>query len=165
MTSQRPMVLHIATSEDGFIATEDDGLDWLPQPNEVEDFGMKAFMRTVDCVVMGRRTWEVAQTLEENPFEAYDRHVCSRQSGRAEDLVHSLKNKPGGVIWLLGGGHLNASLLEAGLIDTIVITKIPVTLTNGVPLFGRLGTDLPEGWHPTTKRDFDAEIVQTTWVR
>ncbi len=60
---------HIATSQDGFIATENDGLDWLPQPNEVEDFGMKVFMNTVDCVVMGRRTWEVAQTLEENPFD------------------------------------------------------------------------------------------------
>jgi dihydrofolate reductase len=159
------MVLHIATSEDGFIATEDDGLDWLPQPNEVEDFGMKAFMDTVDCVVMGRRTWEVAQTLEEKPFEAYDRHVCSRQTGRAEDLVHSLKIKPGGVIWLLGGGELNASLLEAGLIDTIVMTQIPVTLTNGIPLFGSLGTGLPNGWRPTLTKEFDGGIVQTTWVR
>lgn len=161
----RPVVLHIAASRDGFIATEDDGLAWLPPPTEAEDFGMKAFMAQVDCVVMGRRTWEIAQTLEESPFSAYDRHICSRAGEAAETLIRRLKEGEGGVIWLLGGGQLNACLLKADLIDSIVVTEIPVTLNAGIALFGSLGTAIPSQWKREDVRTYTGGIVQTTWVR
>lgn len=159
----RNVVLHIAASQDGFIATEDDGLAWLPQPNEEQDYGMNAFMASVDCVVMGRRTWEVAQTLEETPFAAYDRHVCSFTTGDARPLVEALKSQSGEVIWLLGGGILNASMLEANLIDTMVITRIPVKLKKGIPLFGPLGTEVPKGWKREEQRTYEGGVIQTTW--
>ena len=64
----RPVVLHTAASLDGFIATVDDGLDWLPAPDETEDFGMKAFMATVDTVLMGRRTWDITREFKNSPL-------------------------------------------------------------------------------------------------
>ena len=161
----RSVVLHIAASLDGFIATEDDGLDWLPTPNETEDFGMKAFMATVDTVLMGRRTWNITREFEEQPFADMDLRVLSRSTHDAVELTHELKAQEGGVIWLIGGGLLNASLLSANLVDEVVVTTIPVTLEGGIPLYGPLGTALSDPWAPVETVHFDDGIVQTRWLK
>lgn len=161
----RPVVLHIAASLDGFIATMDDGLDWLPAPNETEDFGMNAFMATVDTVLMGRRTWDITREFEEQPFADMDLHVLSRSSHDAVQLVNDLKAMKGGTIWLIGGGLLNASLLSANLVDEVVVTTIPVMLERGIPLYGPLGTALAGPWAPVDTVHFDGGIVQTKWLK
>lgn len=161
----RPVVLHIAASLDGFIATEDDGLDWLPAPDETEDFGMRAFMATVDTVLMGRRTWEITREFEEQPFADMDLRVLSRSTHDAVELTHELKALDGGVIWLIGGGLLNASLLSANLVDEVVVTTIPVMLEQGIPLYGPLGTALAEPWAPVGTVHFSDGIVQTRWLK
>jgi len=161
----RPLVLHIAASLDGFIATEDDGLDWLPSPDDTEDFGMKAFMSTVDTVLMGRRTWDVTREFEEQPFGDMQLHVLSRSTHNAVDLAHRLKALEGGTIWLIGGGLLNASLMSADLIDEVVVTTIPIALEQGIPLLGPLGTALPETWTPVDTVQYSGGIVQTRWLK
>ena len=161
----RPVVLHIAASLDGFIATMDDGLDWLPAPDETEDFGMNAFMATVDTVLMGRRTWDITREFEEQPFADMDLHVLSRSSHDAVQLVNDLKAMKGGTIWLIGGGLLNASLLSANLVDEVVVTTIPVMLERGIPLYGPLGTALAGPWAPVDTVHFDGGIVQTKWLK
>ena len=166
MQQLREVILHIAASEDGFIATLDDGLDWLPTPNETQDFGMNAFMDTIDCVLIGRRTWEIALTLEEHPFANFERHIFSHATGEATHIVEELKKRNGLNIWLLGGGILNASLLKAKLVDEVVITTIPITLQKGIPIFGPLGTTIPEEWKlKKTVHYTDHNSTQETWRR
>ena len=120
MGEERKVILHIATSKDGFIATLDDGLDWLPGPTGDEDYGLGEFMETIDCVLIGRRTWDVISQFEEEPFSNFERHILSRKTHSAVDLIHDLKIKSGEHIWLLGGGVLNGECLQAEVIDEII---------------------------------------------
>lgn len=163
MAGSRRVIVHIATSLDGFIATKDDGLDWLPHPSGSEDYGMGEFMQSVDCVLIGRRTWDIISQFEEEQFTDFDRHILSRKSHDAIELIRELKIKSGMDIWLLGGGILNGECLQANLVDEVVITRIPIELGDGIPVFGELGVDLPSAWIKESEACFPNEIVQTTW--
>ena len=163
MIDSRQVILHIATSSDGFIATQDDGLEWLPDPSESEDYGMGEFMRTIDCVRIGRRTWDVINQFEDDQFTEFERHIISRRTHNAIDFIRDLKNKSGKNIWLLGGGILNAECLQEDLIDKIVITQFPIKLDNGIPVFGKYGIDLPDSWIKDSEEKFTGNITQTIW--
>ena len=163
MTIGRQLILHIATSSDGFISTKTDGLEWLPQSSETEDYGMGTFMQTVDCVLIGRRTWDIISQFEGEQFAEFDRHILSRTSHDAVDFIGELKMKSGKNIWLIGGGLLNEECLRADLIDKIVITQIPIELGEGIPVFGRLGVRLPNSWLKESEIEFSEGIIQTTW--
>jgi dihydrofolate reductase len=104
MSELRRLILHIATSSDGFIATEDDGLEWLPQSSETEDYGMESFMASVDSVIIGRKTWDVIRQFEEQPFPNFERHILSYSTHDGTAYISELKKKKGKNIWLLGGG-------------------------------------------------------------
>ena len=162
--SSRRVVLHIAASLDGFIATSDDGLEWLPEPNADEDFGMIQFMAEVDCVLMGRRTWDVTKSFDQSHFNGMKVHVFSRQSNDAIEFTRNLKTTQGKTIWLIGGGDLNASLLKANLVDEIVITYIPVELVQGIPLYGSLGVDYHETWEHVETVNFANGIRQERYL-
>ena len=163
--NKRRLVLHIATSSDGFIATKDDGLDWLPHPqlNDSEDYGMNDFMQTVDCVVIGRRTWDVISKFEEEQFPEFERHILSRSTHQGIMFIEQLKNKSGKDIWLLGGGILNSECLQANIIDEIVITQFPIQLKEGIPIFGTLGVRLPNTWMIENQIQFAKDVTQTNW--
>ncbi|HIF16161.1 MAG TPA: hypothetical protein EYQ85_02785 [Candidatus Poseidoniales archaeon] len=163
MVNERRVILHIATSRDGFIATLDDGLEWLPEPSESEDYGMVAFMQTIDCVLIGRRTWDVISQFEEEPFKEFERHILSRKTHSAVDLIQDLKRKPGRNIWLLGGGVLNGECLQAESIDEIVITQFPLELETGIPVFGKYGIHLPDSWEKESETKFAGDVVQIIW--
>jgi len=160
---KRRLLLHIATSSDGFIATKDDGLDWLPQPGDSEDYGMGEFMQTVECVVIGRRTWDVISQFEDEQFPGFERHILSRSTHKGIMFIEQLKNKSGKDIWLLGGGILNGECLQANIIDEIVITQFPLQLKEGIPVFGALGVDLPDTWGIEKQTEFAKGVTQTKW--
>jgi dihydrofolate reductase len=135
----------VAASLDGYIADAHDGFDWIPHDATV-DFA--ALFDRVDTVLMGRRTFEVAQAQGGAPWKPGTRlYVVSRTlrpEGAAKvtivrdnpvELASSLRHETGsGEIWLFGGGQLFATLLAGNQVDTVEVTVVPVLLGGGIPL-------------------------------
>jgi dihydrofolate reductase len=139
-----------ANSLDNFFARKDDAVDWLMWSDEAASV-MKDFWKTIDTVVMGRRTYEVAlrmgvgggaypgvknyvfsRTLRPNRRKLKDLEIISED---AADFVRKLKSEPGKDICVMGGGLLARSLFEADLIDEIGFNVHPVLLGSGIPVF------------------------------
>ncbi|SES37231.1 dihydrofolate reductase family protein [Psychrobacillus sp. OK032] len=148
MTNQRKVVLFIATSLDGYIATENDSLDWLFKVEGEGDNGYSEFYDTVDTVIMGRRTydWVMEQEMESFPYEGKECYVFSRTVSQENenvqffsrdvvDFTNQLKNKEGKNIWVMGGGDLLHSFIKNKLVDEMIVTVSPVIIGKGIPLF------------------------------
>jgi dihydrofolate reductase len=146
----RKLILYIAASLDGYIARTDGRIDWLENKTYTiagEDFGYSDFMKTIDTTLMGHSTYKVVLSLgmsfpypdktnyvfshTERPATEYVQFVTRNATG----FVKQLKQETGKNIWLIGGSQLNTLLLNAGLIDEIILTYIPVVLGKGIPLF------------------------------
>jgi len=135
-----------ANSLDNFIARKDDAVDWLLWTNEVAEI-MESFWKTIDTVVMGRRTWEVAARTGTGAYPGVKNYVFSRTIKESPDsaitfvsedaatFVRRLKNEEGKDICVMGGGVLAKSLFEADLIDEVGVNIHPVLLGSGIPLF------------------------------
>ena len=147
----RQVVLYIAASLDNFIARSDGGVDWLDSPDfqlPGEDYGYKDFYSTIDTTLMGNSTYKFILD-QDVPFPYPDRanYVFSRStqhqdtefvrfiSGDIASFVGELKQEAGKDIWLIGGGQVNSILLNNHLIDKIILTMVPMTLGEGIPLF------------------------------
>lgn len=118
----------VASSLDGFLAGHLGEADWITHDPEV-DFA--ALWAQSDTGLMGRRTYEAArQRLGEKAFSG----ITTIVSELTPDWVHALRARPGKDIWLFGGSLLFRSFLDAGLVDTVVPSVIPVLLGDGVPL-------------------------------
>ncbi len=157
MAQKRSVILYIAASLDGYIATEDDSLEWLFRVEGEGDNGYGAFYDTVDTVIMGRRTydWIMEQEQGRFPYAGKECYVFSRNrtgndgyvtyvSEDAEALTSRLQAQEGKKIWMVGGGGALLDFLRAGLVDEIVINIAPVLLGRGIPLFpkGEYNMDL-----------------------
>ena len=150
-----------ASSLDNFIARNDDSVDWLKWNREVDEIFAK-YWQTVDTVVMGRRTYEVAARMGSGAYPGVKNYVCSRMlvdvadtrielvREDATDLVRRLKEQTGKGICVLGGGQLARSLFEAELIDEIGFNIHPVLLGGGIPLFYEMS------------RQLDLELIECT---
>ena len=134
-----------ANSLDNFIARKDDAVDWLLWSKEVNEV-MEAYWKTIDTVVMGRKTYDVTARLGSGAYPGVKNYVCSRSLRRsphrkvelirdAAEFVASLKQEEGKGICVMGGGVLAQSLFEADLIDEVGLNVHPVLLGSGVPLF------------------------------
>lgn len=148
MRKQRNIVLFIATSLDGYIATKDDSLDWLFKVEGEGDNGISEFYETVDTILMGRKTydWIITHMTEEFPYKNKECYVFSRQENEdtedvkfiKEDIIdftNKLKNEEGKNIWIVGGGDLLHSFIKEKLVDEFIITIAPTIIGEGVPLF------------------------------
>ena len=140
----RQLRYHVAVSLDGFIAGPNGEYDWIVMDPSI-DFG--ALFKQFDTAVMGRKTYEVMTAQGgHGAMPGLDVVVFSRTLPRAAypgvrilnddpgKIVAGLKAKPGGDIWLFGGGALFRSLLDAGLVDTVEVAVMPVILGVGIPL-------------------------------
>ena len=139
-----------ANSLDNYIARKDDSFDWLMFSKEVGAM-MADYWKTIDTILMGRRTYEVAMKnrgAEGGASPGMTTYVFSRTldktkapegvniiSEDAADFVRKLKKEKGKDICLMGGGILACSLFEADLVDEIRINVHPVLLGSGIPLF------------------------------
>ena len=146
----------IATSIDGFIARKDGGIDWLPDGDGSEDYGYRAFMDSVDAIVMGRNTYEFVMSLGTWPYG--DKPVVALSSRRVyipesiSPTVEWMAASPPEVVQRLGdrgfdhlyidGGKTIQSFLWEGLLHRLIITQIPILLGTGIPLFGPLPHDV-----------------------
>jgi dihydrofolate reductase len=142
-----------ANSLDNFIARKDDAVDWLLWGEEAASV-MTEFWKTIDTVVMGRRTYEVALRMGMGSSPGMKTYVFSRTmkesphqnveiiSEDAAEFVRNLKNQKGKDICVMGGGLLAKSLFEAGLIDEIGFNIHPVLLGSGIPLFHEMNRQI-----------------------
>lgn len=157
----RKVTFGVANNLDNFIARKDHAVDWLLWTKEVAAVTAK-FSKTIDTVVMGRKTYEVALKSGMTSYPGVKNYVFSRTmrkgpgdaveiiSQDAAQFVRRLKGRPGKGICVMGGGVLAKSLLEADVIDGIDLNIHPVLLGSGVALF------LPR------ERALDLELVECT---
>jgi dihydrofolate reductase len=145
----RKVIVFIAMSLDGYIARENGDIDWLLQnsPADPEAYGYSEFYNSIDTVIMGKATYDQLPELSDSfPYGDKKCYVFSRTaSGRDENaeyvsgeigpFVETLKRRPGGNIWLVGGSELIEGFLEAGAVDEFMISVIPVLIGRGIPLF------------------------------
>jgi dihydrofolate reductase len=139
-----------ANSLDNYLARPDHAVDWLLWGDEAAAV-MASCWETIDTVLMGRKTFEVAvRHGQAAGYPGVKNYVFSRTvhnvdgpvtfvSGDAAEFVRDLKQQNGKEICLMGGGELARSLFEAGLIDEIGFNIHPVLLGSGVPLFHPMG--------------------------
>ena len=151
--------VYIATSLDGFIARPNGDINWLMEADSSsgkEDYGYKEFSDTVDCMVMGRNSMEMVMGFPEWPYEGKRVVVLSNTlkeapsqlrgkvemySGTLTELVDNLEND-GCKRLYIDGGKVIQSFINAGLITDMTITKIPILLGEGLPLFGKTNHDI-----------------------
>ncbi len=144
----RKVVLFIAMSLDGYIATKEDSLEWLFQTEGEGDNGYSEFYETVDTIILGRRTYDWILDMEGDNFP-YKGRQCfvfsgSRQGedknvrffhGDITDFITKLKQEEGKDIWVVGGGELLQHFISNRLVDEWIITIAPTVLGDGIPLF------------------------------
>ena len=164
--------VYIATSVDGFIARPDGDIDWLGEPAEDgEDFGYEEFMATVDHLVMGRHTFEKVLSFGQWPYAKPVVVLTSRplkvpediaskvevMSGPPEQILDELAKRGSQHLYIDGGKTIQL-FLSAGLIQRVIISRIPVLIGEGIPLFGPLPQDI-QLRHKAT-RTFANGVVQ-----
>lgn len=163
----------IGISVDGFIARSNGELDWLPSGGG-EPHGYDEFIAGVDAIVIGRKTFEIVLAFDEWPYTGHRVVVLSHQpldTSAAKGVVEEMSGSPAQIVAQLeatGARHLYVDggvtiqgFLEAGLIDRLIITRVPVLIGNGVPLFGPLSRDLRLR-HVAT-RSFPSGLVQSEY--
>jgi dihydrofolate reductase len=141
----RKVKLFIASSLDCYIAREDGGIDWLYTD---ADYGYEKFYDSVDTIIMGRKSYEQSLTFDVYPYKGKKVYVFTRKKVRRnnneqdceyidtniQDFVTNLTQLIGKDIWLLGGGEIVSVLLNAGLVDEIILSIHPIILGTGIPL-------------------------------
>jgi dihydrofolate reductase len=163
----------IATSLDGFIAGPDDDLSWLPPPRPDEDYGYGAFMSDTAAILMGRATYRVAAAFDAWPFGEVPVFVATTRPlddavaptvhairGSAAELLALVRERVDGNVYL-DGGSLIRQFLDAGLVDELTVTLIPVLLGSGSPLFAGTRRRLRLGL--VSSRVCDGGIVQLVY--
>jgi dihydrofolate reductase len=164
----------IGTSVDGFIARPGGELDWLP-PGGGEEHGYEAFMESIDALVIGRKTYETVLGFNAWPYGNKRVFVLSTRplaAAPAGAVVEHLSGSPDDIVSQLeavgirhayvDGGITIQRFLRAGLIQRIIITRVPVLIGEGIPLFGVTGRDIPLK-HVAT-RHYPSGLVQTEYA-
>ncbi|HVH66384.1 MAG TPA: dihydrofolate reductase family protein [Gemmatimonadales bacterium] len=166
--------MFVGTSLDGFIARSDGALDFLEAGGNVPH-GYDEFMATVEALVIGRKTYETVLgfggwAYNKKPvFVLSSRPIPSPPRGA---VVEQLTGAPAAIVSQLAargirhvyvdGGITIQRFLEAGLIDRLIITRVPVLIGTGIPLFGPLSRDIALK-HVAT-RQYAGGLVQSEYV-
>ncbi len=154
----------MAASLDGFIARRDGSLDWLDTSDTFEGGEtmdperVQSFLETIDCYVMGSRTYETALSFEAKGFGwAYGdkptfvltsrelpriRETIQFYSGDLVQLVNGRLRPAYRTIWFVGGGMVAAECLRLGLADEVCYSILPVLIGDGIRFFEHLDTDI-----------------------
>ena len=163
-TSQSRVTIHMAASLDGFIARKDGRVDWLETSDEfaggetLEPGFVEAFLKTIDCYVMGSRTYETALNFAEKGFGwSYGdkptyvltrrelpriRETVELYSGDLAALVNDRLRPRFGSIWFAGGGAVSGECLRRGLADEVRYSILPVLIGEGISFFEQLDRDV-----------------------
>lgn len=171
-TPQRRLIVYIAASIDGFIAGPGDDLSFLSAvAKEGEDYGYNDFIKNIDTVILGRKTYDWVMTqVPEFPHADKETYVITRTeknaigmtrfyTGNLIQLVQQLKQKEGKNIFIDGGAEVVNALLKEKLIDELYLSVVPVLLGDGVRLF-KTGNPLQQAVLAGSKH-FDTGLVQS----
>ena len=163
----------IGASVDGFIARPDGGLDWLPEGGG-EPHGYDAFIAGVDALVIGRHTFEIVRAFDAWPYGRKRVVVLSSRPldlSAVDGLVEQMAGAPAEIVARLAetgarhlyvdGGITIQNFLRAGLIERLIVTRVPVLIGDGIPLFGSLPHDVRLS-HVAT-RSFPSGLVQSEY--
>jgi dihydrofolate reductase len=163
----------VGTSLDGFMARIDGALDFLP-PGGGEPHGYEEFMATVDALVIGRKTYETVLGFDAWPYGTKPVFVLSTQAlapAPAGAVVEHMAGPPADVVSRLAargtqhayidGGITIQGFLEAGLIQRLIITRVPVLIGTGIPLFGATTRDIH--LKHTATRQYASGLVQSEY--
>ena len=174
----RKLILYSALSRDGYIARENGAIDWLENPEwhlEGEDFGYQSFYESIGSTLMGAKTYEQVLGFDiPFPYAGKENFVFSRTDREPDGqvifisrpigaFVGELKQKPGGPIWLVGGGQINTILYKCNLIDEMILTYIPVQLGKGIPLIDHF--DPESGYKVKTRTIYPNGFEQQILIR
>lgn len=174
----RTVSLFIATSLDGYIAKPNDDLSFLKLvEKEGEDYGYSEFTKTIDTIILGRRTFDwVAREIGAAHYDNGERdvYVITRTerpaigkikfyTGSLPELIRQLKDRAGKNIYCDGGGEIINELLKNDLVDELIISIVPVLLGDGIRLFkdGRSEQQL----ELVETKKFDTGLVQLHYRR
>jgi dihydrofolate reductase len=158
------VTVHMAASLDGFIARSDGRVDWMETSDEfaggdtMDPAFVEAFLKTIDCYVMGSRTYETALDFEAKGFGwSYGdkpvfvltsrdlprtRTTVEFHSGDLAQFVNERLRPAFGSIWVVGGGSVCGECLRLGLADEVRYSILPVVIGNGIRFFGNLDRDV-----------------------
>jgi dihydrofolate reductase len=176
VTNPRKVIVHIGTSADGYIARTDGDIEWLTdRPAPAGFYGMDAFMRSIDTMVLGRKTYEASLRMGAK-FGSKGRTVVFSHHPRPKDapatveftdepiggFANRLRQGQGKDIWLMGGGDIIASFLDAHAIDEFVISVVPVFIGDGIPLIARRHRHVPLALRSTER--FEDGVVQLRYA-
>ncbi len=161
--SQSKVIVHMAASLDGFIARKDGSVDWLETSDKYEAGDTMSpeyvaeFLKSIDCYVMGSRTYETAMKFEaaghgwvygEKPVFVLTKRTLPQVkptveflAGDLRGIVEKLRRKFAS-IWVAGGGSLCGECLQLGLVDEIRLSLLPIVIGEGIPFFGGLARDV-----------------------
>ena len=146
--AKRRIIVHIATSADGFIARPDGEIEWLTErPAPRGFYGMNKFVKSIDTKLLGRKTYDLSLQMGAT-FGTKTRHyVFSRRppprrvppgvefvTEAIGPFAQRLRSEKGKDIWMMGGGEIIASFLDAGAIDEFIISIVPMFIGEGIPL-------------------------------
>jgi dihydrofolate reductase len=153
MVHKRKIIVRIAASADGFIARSDGSADWLDRPRAKGNYGMSAFYKSIDTILWGRKTCDMARDFQEKGVRAaafdtrvtnyvFTRSLPQSPASPGVEFVNEpikafatrLRQKKGKDIWMMGGAGIIASFLDEGEIDEFIIQLIPVFIGEGIPL-------------------------------
>lgn len=174
MSSERKLILYIACSLDGFIATDEGDLSFLEtvqQPGE--DYGYKTFNEQTDTVIMGRKTFDKIMSFGV-PFPHKDKkkvYIITHSALKDYDnitfyggslltLIKNLKQQTGKHIYCDGGSELVKSLIQYDLFDEMIISIIPVYLGKGIRLFQEQEMSMPQKLQLLSSKNFPSGLVQ-----
>jgi dihydrofolate reductase len=163
-STESRVTIHMAASLDGFIARKDGSVDWMETSDEFPDGDamdpgvVAAFLKTIDCYVMGSRTYETALGFEARGFGwSYGdtptfvlttrdlprtRESVEFVSGDLARLVNDRLRPRFRRIWFSGGGAVAGECLRRGLADEIYYSILPILIGDGIPFFERLDRDI-----------------------
>lgn len=162
-TQDSQVTIHMAASLDGFIARKDGRVDWMETSDEfaggepIDPAAVEAFLKTIDCYVMGARTYETALRFESQglgwPYGDKPTFVLTRRqlpnarktvefhSGDLAPFVNGRLKPAFRNIWFVGGSSVSAECLRLGLADEILYSILPILIGEGIPFFEKLSQD------------------------
>ena len=152
MNPRRKIIVYITTSVDGYIARPDGDVAWLNRPMPKGNYGMGKFLKSIDTILWGRKTYSkgIEMGMEKRMATGFgpgiQNFVFSRQAPESKvagfkfvsepikAFAQGLRNKRGKNIWMMGGGEIIASFLDEGEIDEFQINVVPILIGEGIPL-------------------------------
>ena len=173
------IILYIATSLDGYIARKDGSLDWLfalSNPNQI-DHGYGELLSNIGSTIMGKNTYnDILSFGVDWPYSELNSYVVTTDkefktstpntytvNTYLPDFIKDLQKKNTKDMWLIGGGQLIASFLEHNLLDRMILSLIPKTIGEGIPLFPEIKKET--NWNVNKVERFETGVVNISYDR